>query len=296
MKAIEVNNFYKSFEKNKIINWIDFFVNKGEIFAYLGTNWSGKTTTIRSLLNIYSPDSWTLKINWKNTTEIDTSQIGYLPEERGLYLDMTVAEIMEYFGRLKKLSKNKAKQNWLKYLEKVGLENKRNLNIKQLSSGQQQKIQLWICIINSPEILILDEPWKWLDPLNRKLFIDLFLELKKIWTTILFSSHQMEDVEKVCDSLLILKDWKSKAFGNIQDVKKSFGKNTIKLYYQGELPKETNLFAANIEWNYAEIIPKNNSCSNSIIDYLINNNIKILNFEYSYPSLNEIFINIFKNN
>ncbi|PZM86706.1 hypothetical protein DLH72_00240 [Candidatus Gracilibacteria bacterium] len=292
---ISVQNFSKYFGEKQVIKNISFSVKKGEIFAYLGINGSGKTTTIRSLLNIYKADSGDLKILGEKISDGIFNKIGYLPEERGLYLDENVFEILLYFAKLRGLSEKQATQNIDKYLQRVDLVDKKFTKLKKLSSGQQQKVQFGIAVIHNPEILILDEPMKGLDPINRQLFIDMILEQKAKGTTILFSSHQMEDVEKMVDSLIILKNGEIGAYGKLKDVKAKYGQNTVKVVFEGKIPENKNFYEINTKTNnFAELKVKQGTSSQEILKYFLENNLIINKFEYSEPSLNDIFISINK--
>lgn len=293
---IEVSNFSKSFGKIKAIKNVSFEIKKWEIFAYLWTNGSWKTTTIRALLNIYKADFWTLKIKGEQFNEGLYNKIWYLPEERWLYLDDKVWDVLLYFAELKWLKWAEAKIAIEKYLKKVWLEDKINTKIKKLSSGQQQKIQFWLAILHNPEIIILDEPMKGLDPLNRQLFIDMILEEKEKWSTILFSSHQMEDVEKLTDSVLILKNWEVWVYGKLEEVKKKHWKNSIKIYYEWKFPKEEKLFnISSFNNSYVELTANSWIDEQKILKFLLKNDLIINKFEISALSLNDIFISINKN-
>lgn len=221
-KIIEVKNFKMSFNGKNVIKDFSFDVKKGEIFGLLGSNGSGKTTTIRTLLGLYTPTSGELLINGKpfNAATSDIT-IGYLPEERGLYKKETVIDTMVYFGELKGL---KDPREWSeKYLKRVGLDDKLNEKTEKLSTGQQQKVQLGICMMNKPELLILDEPTKGFDPVNRKLLMDIIDELHEDGTTIIMITHYMDEVERLCDRAVLLKDGVAHAYGTISEIKKKFG-------------------------------------------------------------------------
>lgn len=292
---IEVKNFSKYFWEKQVIKNISFSVKKWEIFAYLWINWSWKTTTIRSLLDIYKSDSWQLLILWKQFDKEIFNKIWYLPEERGLYLDENVFEILLYFAKLRWLSEKQAKINIDKYLEKVDLVDKKFTKLKKLSSWQQQKIQFWVAVIHNPEILILDEPMKWLDPINRQLFIDMILEQKAKWTTVLFSSHQMEDVEKMVDSLIILNKWEIWAYWKLKDVKAKYWQNTIKLNFEWNFMENKSFYEVITKTNnFAELKLKSWISSQEVLKYFLENNLIINKFEFSEPSLNDIFISINK--
>ena len=177
--SIEIENFSKSFGNLLAVDNLSFKVNDGEVFAFLGANGSGKTTTIRCLLKIYQKDKGKLTINNEEFSEKLNNKIGYLPEERGLYKGVSVYEILEYTAKLRGLSSDIARKKTNEYLEYVGMIEHKNKKVSQLSSGMQQKVQLGTALIHNPEILILDEPFKGLDPVNRQLFIDIFLERAK---------------------------------------------------------------------------------------------------------------------
>jgi len=293
--VISINSFSKSFDGVKVIDGLSFEVNEGDVFAFLGQNGSGKTTTIRCLLNIYNHDSGELLFMGQKYTVDQAPLLGYLPEERGLYTNSNVLETMIYFGELKGLTNNDARLRSLKYLKRVGLEDKVKDKVKKLSSGQQQKIQLGITVINDPKVLILDEPTKGLDPVNRELLLEILMDLNKNGSTILFSTHQMEEAEKIATRLLMIKNGKSVLYGETDQVKKNFGENTIIVEYKGKFPKNEKMYSAKVENNYAEVNPNDNVKENDILKYLIESGIEVLKFEIASPSLNEIFIKLASN-
>ncbi len=223
---VEVKNFRMDFGKKTIIRDLNFEVKKGEIFGLLGSNGSGKTTTLRALLGFYVPTGGELLVDGKKYDPEDTSvTIGYLPEERGLYRKETVIDTMVYFGELRGLENPR---DWsMKYLKRVGLEDKFNEKIEKLSGGQQQKVQLGITIMGNPKLLILDEPTKGFDPINRRLLMDIIDELHEKGTAVILITHYMDEVEKLCDRILLLKDGVARAYGEVKKVKKEFGGKTL---------------------------------------------------------------------
>lgn len=292
MNSIEINNFSKSFGDLKVIKDLSFEVEEGEIFAFLGANGSGKTTTIRCLLDIYQPNSGELFIFGQKYSPEIASKIGYLPEERGLYVSAQVIDVLTYFGELKGMSKNDARASGLKFLERVGLPDKANEKIQKLSSGQQQKIQLGITVINSPELLILDEPTKGLDPVNRSLLMEILFDLNKHGSTIVFSTHQMDEVEKIANRLVMINKGERALYGKLSEVKKEFGDNSIEIRFEGKLPENAKLFAIEKQGNTATLTPKQKVSHEEILQYLLSQNLKIQKFEISSPSLNDIFIKV----
>src|SRR5690606_11333293 len=289
---ITVRDFSKSFGQKRVIKDLSFEVKSGEIFAFLGANGSGKTTTLRTLLGIYEPDQGELLINGKEYDPGMSSILGYLPEERGLYVNSPVLETLVYFAQLKGVERSEATKRALEFLENVELADKAKTNISKLSSGQQQKIQLGITIINKPQLLILDEPTKGLDPVNREIFLKMFLDLNKQGSTIIFSTHQMEETEKIADRMLMIKNGKKVLYGDVDKVKRSFGENIIHLNFKGKLPENQKLYDAKVENNYASITPKDKVEPEEILKYLIKEDLTIIKYEIASPSLNEIFIKV----
>ena len=222
---VEVKHFKMVFADKTVIKDLSFDVKKGEIFGLLGSNGSGKTTTIRALLGLYEATGGELFVNGKKFAPADKVRIGYLPEERGLYKKETVIDTMVYFGYLRGL---KNPREWsMNFLKRVDMVDSAKLRIDKLSQGMQQKVQLGITIMNDPELLILDEPTKGFDPMNRKLLMDIIEELHKKGSAIILITHYMEEVERLCDRILLLRDGKAKAYGTVKDVRKEFGGKTL---------------------------------------------------------------------
>lgn len=224
MSIVEVKNFKMAFNGKTVIRDLSFDIEPGEIFGLLGSNGSGKTTTVRALLGLYSATSGALLINGKPYSPSNVT-VGYLPEERGLYKKETVIDVMEYFGKLKGL---KNPRKWSSdYLIRVGIPDKADAKIETLSSGQQQKVQLGITVMGKPDLLILDEPTKGFDPVNRRLLMDIIDEHHQRGATILMITHYMDEVERLCDRALLLKNGKAEAYGKIKDIKKQFGNKSL---------------------------------------------------------------------
>ncbi|MDR0957417.1 MAG: ATP-binding cassette domain-containing protein [Candidatus Nomurabacteria bacterium] len=224
---IIVRDFAMNFGDQTVIKNLNFTVQRGETFGFLGSNGSGKTTTIRALLGIYQPSEGELLINGKTFQVDGATKIGYLPESRGLYEKETVRDVMNYFGELKGLSHGEATDFTEKYLARVNLSEYIDSKISKLSGGQQQKIQLGITVMNEPDLLILDEPTKGFDPVNRRLLMDIIKEHQDRGATVLMISHQMDDVEKLCDHILLLKDGVAREFGTVPEVRKKYNNASL---------------------------------------------------------------------
>ena len=224
---VSIKNFNLTIGNKQIVEELDFEVFPGEVFAFLGANGSGKTSTIRSLLGIYEASSGSLLIDGKKLTPENAAIVGYLPEERGLYTRAKVLDAMIYFGELKGMDRDDAREEALAFLERVELADKANVKIKKLSGGQQQKVQLGVAIMGNPKLLILDEPTKGLDPVNRKLLLDIVDELQEKGVAVIYITHLMEEVERLADRLLILKDGKARAYGTVTTVKEEFQSKSI---------------------------------------------------------------------
>ena len=200
---IQIKNFSMKFGTKTVIKDLSFEVMRGEVFGFLGSNGSGKTTTLRALLGLYEPTAGELLVDGKPYAVEDGVKLGYLPEERGLYKKEKVIDTMIYFGRLKGLGKEEARDFSVKYLERVDLGDKAKTRLDKLSGGQQQKIQLGVTIMGDPELLILDEPTKGFDPVNRRLLMNIIEERQKAGATVVFVTHQMEEVERLCDKVVL---------------------------------------------------------------------------------------------
>ncbi len=219
---ISISDFTMKFGKTTVIDKLSFVVKRGETFGLLGSNGSGKTTTLRSLLGIYTPTSGTLHVGDAPYAVDGNVKLGYLPEERGLYKKENVIDVMTYFGQLKGMSRHNAHEVSLKYLERVDLLSKAKTRLDKLSGGQQQKVQLGVTVMNDPELLILDEPTKGFDPVNRRLLMDIIEEHQARGATVVFVSHQMDEVERLCDRIILLKDGNAAAYGTVKEVRKKF--------------------------------------------------------------------------
>src|SRR5690625_956251 len=238
---LSVDNLVKIFKDTKVLKNISFDVRKGEIMAILGPNGAGKSTTIRNIMGIIYPDEGEVTFANSPSGEIPRSKIGYLPEERGLYRNVKVMDILLYLADLKDYPLNKAKERALTYLKKFDLEGKENVSIEELSKGMGQKVQFIASILHEPELLILDEPFSGLDPVSQELFKREIRTLANQGTAILLSSHQMNLVEEMCDRLFLMHQGKRVIYGKMDDVKEEYANFKCTIHGKNALTQLENI-------------------------------------------------------
>jgi ABC-2 type transport system ATP-binding protein len=290
---VHIDRFRMDFGDQTVIRDLSFDVLRGETFGFLGSNGSGKTTTIRALLGIYRPTAGTLHIDGQVFSDTYGARLGYLPEERGLYKKESVLDVMVYFGRLKGLSARAAKDFSQSYLERVDLADKTAVRIDKLSGGQQQKIQLGVTIMNDPELLILDEPTKGFDPVNRRLLMDIIEDRKKAGATVVMVTHQMEEVERLCDRIVLLKNGQAEAYGTIDEVQNQYGGRTVRLRYSGTVPPSSNYDVVLRETNYAELALRESADEAEVLRGLLRDGVTVRGFVAAKRSLEDIFIEVY---
>lgn len=293
---IAVKNYSHHFGKHQVIDNLSFDVYQGDVFGFLGANGSGKTTTIRTLLGIYRASAGALTVGGQPFSPSSSVTLGYLPEERGLYKKESVLDTMTYFGRLKNLTRQDARSWSIEYLNRVELGDKVNERLDKLSGGQQQKVQLGVTIMNQPDLLILDEPTKGFDPVNRRLMMDIVRERQQQGATVVLVTHQMEEVERFCNRLMLLKNGKRRLYGNVVDIRSEYGSRTIALSYTGNLPENPKLYAISKHAaGTAELLPADKAQPQQILAYLVKQpKLEILKFEVEQMSLDDIFVQIYQ--
>lgn len=292
MMGIIVENVSKTYIDKKAVDNISFEFNKPGVFALLGTNGAGKTTTIRMILGIIKKDSG--KITW-NGKNVDRKSVnfGYLPEERGIYPKTKIVDQLVYFAKLKGMTKQEANKAVDYWLDRLKMTEYKNMTAEKLSKGNQQKIQFISAILHEPELIVLDEPFSGLDPVNAELLKNVILDLVNEGKYIIMSSHQMTSIEEFCTDLLILNRGKTVLKGNLKEIKEGYPANRISLSTKENVEKyinELNLEIYNSKDNDYEIKIQNEEQGYKLFDILAKNNVKVLKFEIKKPSLNDIFI------
>ena len=289
---LKIENVTKYYGDFKAVDKLSFTVNKGEIFGLLGVNGAGKTTTFRMIMGLLDKNEGSITLDGKNIDYSVTDNIGFLTEERSLLTKLTVKEQAIYFGALKGMSDEDIIERLDYLLKKFGIEEYKNKKIKELSKGNQQKIQFITAILNSPRLLILDEPFAGLDPFNIELFKEEILDLSKKGSIIIFSSHRMEHVELFCKKLVVLVNGKSVLSGNIKDIKESYMKKNIFIKGNVELDKLNKIKGVEEVIELAdeyEVKISNKEAIENVFKY-VSKCSNVTKFVVEEPSLNEIFV------
>lgn len=292
MAVIEVKGINKSFGKTQAVKDVSFEVPAGRIFGLLGPNGAGKTTAIRMINHILIPDSGSITINGIEASPETQKMIGYMPEERGLYKKMKVGEQLIYLSQLKGLTAAEADKAIKYWLDRFQAADWYNKEINELSKGMSQKVQFIATIAHNPDIYIFDEPFSGLDPINSEMLKEIVIELRDKGKTILFSTHRMEQVEQMCDDICLFNNGQAVLNGDLRDIKKKFGKNTVNIEFQGDagfLDELDGVRINNRSANFAEIRVMDNQDMQTILRNAMQET-EIYKFERVEPSLTEIFI------
>ncbi|MGE7931173.1 ABC transporter ATP-binding protein [Viridibacillus arvi] len=289
--ALVIQEVTKTYQNFVAVDNLSFTIEKGEIFGLIGQNGAGKTTTFRMILDLQETTAGTISWNGESIHAIDRDLLGYLPEERGIFPTMTVEDQLYFFGELRGRKKKELKEDVNYWIERFELEEKRKAKAETLSKGNQQKVQLIASFIHKPEFLILDEPFSGLDPVNKDLLKEAILFLRENGTTILFSSHQMENVEELCDHLCLLKRGVSLFSGSLLDLKKQYGKTKLTVRTDMSMEELTALPGVKdvaIGKEQYTLTLEDESYAKGIFD-IVSKGGYIEKFSLDYLSLDEIF-------
>ena len=296
MLPVELNHIRKSFGSVLAVDDVTFSVEKGEIFGLLGPNGAGKTTSIRILLDIFKPDSGTVSILGGPITDAKKDCIGYMPEERGLYQDINLERCLIYLASLKGVNQAEARLRITEYLERFDLAAHKTKKVKELSKGMQQKAQIIAAILHHPDILIIDEPFVGLDPINTQLVKELLREQHKKGMTVLMCTHQMHQVEELCERLVLIDHGRVLLYGSLVDIQRQFAGNAVLVRARGELPTlpgVVNVEAHNAAWR---LTLAQGAQPQDILRALVEKDVIVEQFELAMPTLDEIFIRVVQEN
>lgn len=300
---LEVKNVYKQYANHLALNNVSINVPRGSIFGLLGPNGAGKTTLIRIINSITAPDKGEVLLNGKNLSIQDTANIGYLPEERGLYKKMKVGEQALYLCQLKGLSKTETIKRLKYWFEKFEIESWWDKKVEELSKGMAQKVQFITTVLHEPELLIFDEPFSGFDPVNAELLKREILELQAKGATIIFSTHNMDSVERLCENIALINKSQVVLTGSIKDIRKQFSNNKLTVTLSNcSSPLKNDFIGANLlniknENNIiqAEFSLNSNTTPNDLLTYLTTKG-TIHKFEEQLPTMNDIFLKVVENN
>lgn len=289
---LEVKDLHKSYGETEVLHGIHFQVESGKALGLLGRNGAGKTTTIRILMDVFKANSGSITLDGKPFHPKDF-QMGYLPEERGLYPKKTVFDQLLYFGRLRGMSKKEVIANIDKYLARLEISEYRNRKLETLSKGNQQKVQLAQTLVANPDIVIFDEPFSGLDPVNAKLLKDVVNDCIQEGKLVIFSSHQMSYVEEFCENIVIIHHGEVVLEGNLQKIKEDFGQG--RLYLETTAPKEKVAQLTSVEEVVSHqdgyiLNPKDNMALEDVLQEILQQKIAIRQFGLYEPTLTEIFV------
>ena len=287
---LQITNLTKQFKKIKAVDNISLEVQKGDIYGFLGPNGAGKTTSIRMIMGIIKPDIGSIKLNGSDINTINRKKLGYLPEDRGLYQKQNLSEILYYFGCLKGLDKKDSKNRANLWLERFYLDDQKGRKIEELSKGNQQKIQFIIALLHDPQLIILDEPFTGLDPVNQILLKEVIKEKQEEGKTIIFSTHQMEQVERLCNNICLINKGHILLEGPLSEIRKSHSEDAIELNFSGKIDN------SKLEVFFSDFDLKENILSgilkkkkNEFLEWIIPQ-VSIESFHARVPSLEQIFI------
>lgn len=298
MSILRLENVIKTYDKHTAVNNVSFEVPKGSIFGLLGPNGAGKTSMIRIITTITGADAGAVYLDGEKLNSHHPSQIGYMPEERGLYKKMKVGEQLMYLAQLKGLSASTAKENINYWFKRLNIEDWWDKKVEELSKGMQQKVQFIATVVHGPKLLILDEPFSGLDPINTNLIKDEIRRMNEEGVSIIFSTHRMEQVEEICEYITLINQGKIILGGKVDEVKQKFKENLFKIDFTGVLPEDLqSVNDADKDWDIVAqsedsmtVQVSSEDASNRVLNYFLKSGLHVSAFNEILPSLNEIFI------
>ena len=294
MDAVAIKDVCKSFGEVRAVNNLNMTVPAGSIYGFLGPNGAGKTTTIRMIMNILRPDSGQISLLGDRSVEQTKSRIGYMPEERGLYRKMTVRKVLTYFGAIKDVTAAELTRRVPQWLERLDLAKWADRKVEELSRGMHQKLQFAVTAINEPELLILDEPFSGLDPLNTDMLESIVLEMRSQGKTVIFSTHVMHEAEKLCDSILLINKGRAILDDSLANVRSQQRSHAVCVELEGDtdfVSGLANVTEVKSEGSQLEITLEESADSQELLRSLMERT-RVRAFEVKVPSLHEIFVNL----
>lgn len=292
MNAIEVDAISKRYGQFEAVRDLSFNVRTGEIFGLLGPNGAGKTSTIRMLMDIIKPDAGSIQILGESPSDATKNRIGYLPEERGLYKGLKVLDTLIYLAALKGMPHDDAEQRAEILLKRVDLWAHRDDKINALSKGMQQKLQFVVTILHDPDLVVLDEPFQGLDPVNMELIQEMVAALPAQGRTVVLSTHMMNQVEQLCDRILLIDHGRSVLYGPLDDIKHRFANNAVILRAAGSFDGLAGVKHVKNRGRDYELLLEEDATPQDVLQQLVRAGVEVWQFEVAAPALNEIFIEV----
>jgi ABC-2 type transport system ATP-binding protein len=292
MPAVEVSRIVKTFADKVVVNDLSFSVAQGEIFGLIGPNGAGKTTTIRMMMDIIKPDSGDVTILGEKLSESTKNKLGYLPEERGLYKKLRVLDSIIYLASLKGMDRHSAEEKANQLLSQTGMLPHKGKKIEELSRGMGQIIQFIVSVIHDPELVVLDEPFAGLDPVNVELLKGMLFDLKNQGKALILSTHQMNEIEELCDRILMINHGRSVLYGNLVEIKSRYRSNSVLLEFEGEMGEVPGVAEKRTHKGYVELVLDGNTTPQQVLERLVSQRVVINRFEVATPPLNEIFLRV----
>ncbi len=292
MRTVEIAHVAKSFGRTEAVADVSFTVEAGEIFGLLGPNGAGKTTTIRLLLDLFKPDRGTIAVLGGAMSEEKKARIGYMPEERGLYQDAPLERCLVYLATLKGLAEAQARRQVVDYLERFDLAPYRTKKVKELSKGMQQKAQLIATIVHQPELIVIDEPFSALDPVNTQMVKDLMRQVRDRGATILMSTHQMHQVEELCDRILLINEGRDVLYGDLEQIRRRYAGNEVLVRAAGEIPRVAGVAAIAAHNDATRLTLEADALPHDVLRALLAQDVRVDHFEVLLPSLEDIFVRV----
>jgi ABC-2 type transport system ATP-binding protein len=292
MQAVEISHIVKSFADKVVVSDLSFSVSQGEIFGLIGPNGAGKTTTIRMMMDIIKPDSGDVTILGEKLSEATKNKLGYLPEERGLYRKLRVLDSIIYLASLKGLDTHSAENRANELLTQTGMLPHKMKKIEELSRGMGQIIQFIVSIIHDPELVVLDEPFAGLDPVNTELLKGMLFNLRNQGKALILSTHQMNEIEELCDRILMINHGHSVLYGNLTEIKSKYRSNSVLLEFEGELGEVPGVREKRAHKGYVELVLDGDTTPQQVLERLVGRGIAVNRFEIATPPLNEIFLKV----
>jgi ABC-2 type transport system ATP-binding protein len=289
--AVELRGIRKSFDHFVAVDRLSLSIREGSVYGLLGPNGAGKTSTIRMMIGITLPDEGEVRLFGENFHRGQLDRIGYMPEERGLYKRMKVLDHLVFLGRLHNLTEHDARKRSLDWCERLQIAEWTHKKVEELSKGMQQKVQFIATLLHGPDLVIMDEPFSGLDPANAVMLKDVLIELKRAGKTILFSTHRMDQVERLCDAICLIDHGRAILEGDLKKIKASYGKNHVQMEYEGDPRLEgcDLIESINNYGNYVEVRLKPATDAQQLLR-MVSERCRISRFELLEPSLEEIFI------